>query len=238
MIRNRPTIAIIPVRGGSKGIPKKNIYKIENETLLERTINFAKKINVIDKIIVSTDDIEMYEISKRHKVNASSLRPEHLATDSSKTIETIKYLLKEEKIENANILLLQVTSPLRNHDDIKAIFEIYNNDYSLNAIVSCVKIIEPHPYKCVIINKNKYIEPLIGNSLSTPRQELPEVFAFNGAFYLIDSEVLINQNTLIPTRTKLYEMPLNRSINIDSEMDLLLLEIILKKNNEKNSIKN
>ncbi len=223
MIRGKKVTAIIPVRGGSKGVPRKNLYVFQNLTLLERAILFAKDSKYIDEIYVSTDDLEMYEISRKYNVSTPTLRPKHLAKDESKTIDTIEHLINTLPIMDGYILILQVTSPLRTQNDLDEICNLIENEDNIDAIISGVKINEPHPYKMFTINNN-FLKPLIVNEFSTPRQMLPEVWAFNGAFYLISLDSIIKEKTLIPSRSKIYPMPHDRSINIDSINDILLLE--------------
>ena len=113
MVRDQPLTAIIPVRGGSKGIPRKNLRLVGSDSLLERTIKFAKNAPRIDKIIVSTEDPEMYEIATRNGVQSPTPRPAHLASDSATTADVVENLLQECNIVEGYLLILQVTSPFR-----------------------------------------------------------------------------------------------------------------------------
>lgn len=225
MIKGKKITAIIPVRGGSKGIPRKNLYLFKGVTLLERTIAFAKESRWIDEIYVSTDDSEMYDIAKKNNVSTPQLRPKYLASDESKTIDTINHLITNLPIVDGYVLILQVTSPLRLQKDLDAICRLLEQNEEADGVVSVYKVAEPHPFKMVTI-ANNFIKPFIGNELSTPRQLLPDVWAFNGAFYMVCLDAIKTQNTLIPRKTIIYEMPPERSINIDSKIDLLMLELV------------
>jgi CMP-N,N'-diacetyllegionaminic acid synthase len=229
MLNGKKVWAIIPARGGSKGIPRKNLYKLGNETILERTIRLAKSCVYVDEVVVSTDDHEMYEIAKKHGVNSPALRPEHLATDEASTIDVVLDLMKELNICDAYVLLLQTTSPLRNEEDIKNLFKEFEAKIDkADAIVSLTAHSEPHPNKIQKI-EGDYVASYLGCESSVPRQSLPKVFKLNGAFYMIDSEILKKEKTFIPKKTIPFVMPEERSVNIDHPYDLCLLETLIER---------
>ena len=229
MLNNKKVYAIIPARGGSKGIPRKNLYKIGGLTLLERTILLGKECKYIDKVLVSTDDQEMYDISKKYKVNTPGLRPSYLATDTAKTIDVVIDLMDELSIRDSYILLLQVTSPLRKSDDIENLFKIFEeNKDSCNAIVSLTEFDDPHPNKIQKI-ENGFVKSYLGVESMVPRQELPKVYRLNGAFYMTSTEILRKYRTFIPEKTIPFIMPEERSLNLDNKYDLYLLEALMQK---------
>ena len=107
MLRDKKVTAVIPARGGSKGIPRKNLYRLGNDTLLERTIKIGLACSRVDQVLVSTDDFEMYTVAKNYGVASSGLRPEYLATDSATTIDVIIDLINTGEITDGLVLLLQ-----------------------------------------------------------------------------------------------------------------------------------
>lgn len=229
MLNNKKVYAVIPARGGSKGIPRKNLYRLGKDTLLERAIKLGKACKYVDYVIVSTDDPEMFEIAKRYNVNTHALRPVNLATDTAKTVDVILHVIKELNIQDSYILLLQTTSPLRTLDDLEnmfKIFEAYNE--KADAIVSLTEYDDPHPNKIQKIESG-YVVPYISGEFLVPRQSLPKVYKLNGAFYLTHSDIITQQNTLLPERTIPFLMPKEKSINLDSMMDLYLLEALIEK---------
>lgn len=229
MLNNKKVYAVIPVRGGSKGIPKKNLYKIEGLSLLERTIILAKKCSYIDRVFVSTDDQEMYDISKKYEVNTPRLRPSHLATDTAKTVDVVLDLMDELSIEDSYIILLQVTSPLRKSDDFENLFKIFEeNINNCDAIVSLTEFDDPHPNKIQKI-ENGFVKSYLGVESMVPRQELPKVYRLNGAFYMTSTEILKKYHTFVPEKTIPFVMPEERSLNLDNKYDLYLLEALLQK---------
>ncbi|MBV5320166.1 MAG: acylneuraminate cytidylyltransferase family protein [Sulfuricurvum sp.] len=230
MIRGKKIYAIIPARGGSKGIPRKNLYKINGVSILERTVNLAQKCHYIDKIYISTDDDEMFEIAKRLNVNTQNKRPKDLATDSALTIDVLLHTIDIENIENdAYILLLQTTSPLRSSKDLADLFQQFER--GMDIFDSCVSITEhddPHPNKIQKI-ENGFVLSYLGTESMVPRQSLPKVYRLNGAFYLTDVKTLKNKRSFFTEHTMPFHFPKERSVNLDTMMDLYLLETILEK---------
>lgn len=229
MIRNQPLTAIIPVRGGSKGIPGKNLYRLGRDTLLERTIKLAKNCPYIDRILVTTDNLEMHTIAESYGVAAPVLRPAHLATDNAKTIDVVLHQIETAPIDAGYVLLLQVTSPLRTLADLNELCSTFDEaDPITEAIVSLVQHDSPHPDKIQKI-ENGMVASYLGKESMVARQSLPTVYALNGAFYITHRDVLMNRRTFMPERTLPYVMPEERSLNLDGKLDLFLLESLLEK---------
>jgi CMP-N,N'-diacetyllegionaminic acid synthase len=228
MIRNEPLTAIIPARGGSKGVPKKNLYRIDGETLVERAIRLARESGRVDRVLVTTDDPEIYEIAKARDAAPPSLRPATLATDDARTIDAVQHLIGDANVTGGYLLLLQPTSPLRTAEDLKALCVQLEARPEADAITSVVRHDAPHPHKIMEI-EGTYLKSFLGTRASAPRQTLPAVYALNGAFYLAPFRVVMEQRTFMPERTLPFEMPPERSVNLDGPLDLLLLEALLKR---------
>ena len=227
MINGKELVTIIPARGGSKGIPRKNLYRLGKDTLLERAIKLGLACGRVDRVIVSTDDAEMQEIASRYGVATPCLRPAHLATDTARTVDVVLDLLDQLGIADAYVLLLQATSPLRTLSDLEQLLDIFESAASnVEAIVSLAKQDEPHPDKMQKMEGGFVRSYLNGDSMA-PRQTLPTVYRFNGAFYLIYANTLRSEGTFVPPRTLPYIMPPERSINLDSPLDLILLEALV-----------
>lgn len=229
MLRGQPVTAVIPVRGGSKGIPGKNLYRLGRDTLLERTIKLARHCPYVNSVIVGTDNQEMHAVAQRYAAAAPALRPAELATDNAKTVDVVRNLIESVPINNGWVLLLQVTSPLRTLGDLNDFCRTFDEaDPSAEAIVSLVKHDSPHPDKIQKV-ENGFVLSYLGTESMVARQLLPEVYALNGAFYLTHRDVLLQRNTFMPTRTLPYIMPPERSLNLDGPMDLFLLEALYEK---------
>ena len=230
MLRDKKVTAVIPARGGSKGIPRKNLYRLGNDTLLERTIKIGLACSRVDQVLVSTDDFEMYTVAKNYGVASSGLRPEYLATDSATTIDVIIDLINTGEITDGLVLLLQVTSPLRKLEDLEAFFDSYLKAApQVGASASVCGFDSPHPDKIQVI-ENGILRSYIGKESMVPRQFLPQVFALNGAFYINGTESILTSRTFLPENTLAFEMPVHKSLNLDSKYDLILLEALLSNN--------
>lgn len=230
MTKNSRIVAIIPARGGSKGIKRKNLFEIEGISLVERAFRLAKKNPHIDKIYVSSDDNEIYSLAEKLGIATPKPRPDSLASDSAKTIDVIKNLIEEEILGIDDcILLLQPTTPLRTSADLNnIIFKFIENFEDADAVISLSEIDGPHPYKAQIIFDG-HVKSLMDNEASVPRQSLPQTYMPNGAFYLIKASVLMNENSFIPSRSLPYFMSPISSINLDTPLDLILLESVISR---------
>lgn len=227
MLRGQPVTAVIPVRGGSKGIPGKNLYRLGRDTLLERTIKIAKLCLYVDRILVSTDNQEMYDIAQRYAAAAPALRPAELATDNAKTVDVILDLIETAPIDAGWVLLLQVTSPLRTLGDLNAFCETFENGPTdADGAVSLVHFDSPHPDKIQKI-EDGLVKSYLGKESMVARQSLPTVYALNGAFYITHRDTLITQRTFMPPNTLPFVMPEKRSVNLDTMTDVYVLEAML-----------
>lgn len=229
MLRGLPLTAVIPVRGGSKGIPGKNLYRLGSDTLLERAIKIACLSPYVDEVMVSTDDLEMYRIAKKLGANARSLRPAQLASDDAKTVDVVINLIETEPISCGWVLLLQVTSPLRNLLDLNSFCKAFEEaSLDIGGAVSLVELKTTHPDKVQQI-QGGLVQSYLGKEAMVARQLLPEVYALNGAFYLTDRETILSHKTFMHAKTLPFVMPDSRSINLDTESDLVLLSAMLER---------
>lgn len=218
-------IAIITARGGSKGVPGKNLRKIENVSLLERAIIAAQRSKVFDLIVVSTDCAEIEKDAQR--CGASVVRrPDSISGDNAKSFDAVKHALDYLEIKEGISCLLQPTSPLRTEEDIISAFAVLNSGYdSVVALCEC----DHHPYKTLILKNSEYHPILDREFFEKPRQALDKAFRINGAVYFSRIERLLQEKTFFAGKIGYYVMPVERSIDIDSESDLIIAENILRK---------
>lgn len=226
MIRDQDVTAIIPVRAGSKGIPRKNLLELAGDTLLERTIKFAARCPRIGRTIVSTDDPEMHTIAQGHGVAAPALRPAELASDKATTAAAVAHLIEAADIGPGLILLLQVTSPLRTLDDLERMACAFEAAPGMDAAVSLCRYEGSHPAKMLRIEEGR-IAPFMEEKYTGPRQALPEVYVLNGAFYLIEQDVFLAERAFLPERTMPFVMEAAHSANIDTGEDWQILQAML-----------
>ena len=222
-------VAIIPARGGSKGIPRKNIKQLFGKPLIVWTIEHGKKSRYIGRITVSTEDKEIAEISKKYGAEVIE-RPEELAKDETPTIDVIFHVLQVVKAENFEpglVVLLQPTSPLRNAQDIDNAIELFlKND--CESVVSVCEV--EHSLYWSFEIENRYLKPIFGGKyLNMRRQDLPKVYTPNGAIYVSTPEILRKYKSFYCSKTIPYIMPPERSVDIDNEIDFMLAELLMRK---------
>jgi len=224
-------LAIIPARGGSKGIPGKNLKPTAGKPLIAWTVETALAATSLARVIVSTDSLEIAEVARRHGAEVPFMRPSDLAQDDTPGIEPVLHatlwLEENEGYRPDLIMLLQPTSPLRISEDIDRAIELIH-EKSGDAIVS-VTPAEAHPYWMKQIDGSGRIKDFI--KLEQPidrRQDLPEVYVLNGAIYLARYEVLVEQKAFYTDNTFSLVMPVERSLDVDTPWDLYLADLILK----------
>jgi len=226
MIKGKAVVAIIPARGGSKGIPKKNIRLLGGKPLIAYSIEAALKSKFIDRVIVSTENEEIAKIAKKYGAEIIK-RPRELAADETPTIDVIFHVLEIIKGYYPKVIVvLQPTSPLRTTQDINSAVKLFlEND--CESVVSVCEA-EPSPYWSFKIERG-YLKPIFGeNYLRMRRQKLPKLYVPNGAIEISRPEILHKYRSFYCKETTPYVMPPERSIDIDSEIDLKLAELLMK----------
>lgn len=221
-------LIIIPARGGSKGIPKKNIRLFNGKPLIYYTIEAARELFEDSHICVSTDDEEIRNCVQETGLLVPFLRPAYLASDNSGTYEVLIHAIKyyEEKDFYPDVvILLQPTSPLRSAAHIKDALKIFTSD--LDMVVS-VRESKSNPYSVFIEGENETLTRFLPNNF-TRRQDLPKILEFNGAIYIINVNVLKKKPLSEFTVMKKYLMDFASSIDIDDELDWSLAEMLSKK---------
>lgn len=215
-------LAVIPARSGSKSLPGKNVRLFHGRPLLHWSISAARESGVAERIIVSTDDEEIATIARAGGAEVPFLRPAALAQDDSPMLDVMLDLLTRLESVPENVLLLQPTSPLRNADDLRRAAALLAD---ADAVVS-VTAAKHHPQWLQRISPEGLLEPFTREPAPACRQDLPKVYALNGALYLVRTTALRAERTFRPARTLAYEMPAERSVDIDSELDWRLAELV------------
>lgn len=220
MYKDLKFLAIIPARGGSKGIPKKNVIDLNGKPLIQYTIDAAKNSVYIDDVIVSTDSQEIADVALCCGAEVPFLRPEELASDTTKTIEVLIHCLEELRIQDRRydyLVLLQPTQPLRlSHHIDEAIEKIIKLDSDSLTSVTPVK---DHPILVRNIDDNHRLVPLLSVSSTIRRQDFPDYFKVNGAIYINKISNLTLETSLNDNVTP-YMMDHKYSIDIDEPIDL------------------
>ena len=220
--------ALIPARGGSKGIPNKNRRIFKGKNLIEWTIKQAIDSDYIDRILVLTDDLQIAEISKNCGAEIPFIRPDYLATDKSPIMDTVLYTLQQLPELN-DVILLQPTSPLRRVSDIDNAIISRNNNKRDSAVSVCE--ISEYPEWMYRIEHNFMTNYLADDQLSKRRQDLEKVYILNGAIYLSTRKHLCENLNFISKETLPYIMEKKYSVDIDNEIDWNFAELIHDKIN-------
>lgn len=234
MYKGKTILGLIPARGGSKGLPRKNIKPLLGKPLIFWTIEQALASKYLDRLIVNTDDIEIAEISKKYGAEVPFIRPKELAEDNAKGIDVvlhaIDWFMKNDKLKQFDLLmLLQPTSPLRTTEDIdKAIEYLFLRE--AKAIVSVCEV-DHHPLWSNTLLEDGCMKNFIRREvMNKNRQELPVFYRLNGAIYLAYCNYIKERKSFFGKETFAYIMPKERSIDIDNEIDFKLAQILVKSN--------
>jgi CMP-N,N'-diacetyllegionaminic acid synthase len=218
-------LSIIPARGGSKGLPRKNIIDLAGKPLIAWTIEASLKSKYITKTIVSSDDEEILDISKKYDAEIIK-RPDNLASDTATSEAVVRHAI--EYLESMGevfdiVVLLQPTSPLRNSKDIDSAFEVMFTS-SATAIISTCEF-DNKVLKTFIKGSNGFLEGVSNNKHPfMRRQDLPLVYMPNGAIYIIMKDSFVECDGFYTDSTLPFIMDIYHSVDIDSQEDLMLIE--------------
>ena len=231
------TLGIIPARGGSKGIPRKNIVRLLDKPLIAYTIESALRSRMITRLVVSTEDSEISFVAREYGADVPFLRPAELATDDALSLPVVQHATREvEKLDGMVfdvVVMLQPTTPLRTAEDIDAGISLLIES-NADSVISVVDVGGYHPsYMKRVLDDGRLINYTDrGYEDMRPRQQLPPVYIRNGALYITRRDVMLNENSFTGRDCRAYVMPRERSVNIDTEFDLILVEYLLKRRAE------
>lgn len=222
-------LVVIPARGGSKGLPGKNIRPLCGKPLIGYSIDIARSITLDENICVSTDDNQIKRVVEGYGLEVPFMRPESLATETSTTNDVLLHAIDYYEMQGRKydiIILLQPTSPLRKELEVKEALSLYNHNIDM-----VVSVIESHtPSVLCTENEDGFIE-LVHNKTAAGRQSLPTYYEYNGAIYVINVKSLKEKGISSFTRKVKYIMPKETSIDIDDIYDFMLAEHIIELNN-------
>ena len=234
MYKGKNILGLIPARSGSKGLPRKNIKPLLGKPLIARTIEQALVSKYLNRVVVSTDDKEIAEISIKYGAEVPFVRPKELAEDDAKGIDVVLHAIDWFKEDDKQkkydlIMLLQPTSPLRTTEDIDKAIELLFLKKA-KAIVSVCEV-DHHPLWANTLPKDGCMKDFIRQEIMNKnRQELPKFYRLNGAIYLAYCNYIKEQESFFGEKTFAYIMPRERSIDIDDEIDFKLAQILIKNN--------
>ncbi len=226
MIGNKRLLAIIPARGGSKRLPRKNILDLAGKPLIAWTIEAALKSMYIDRVVVSTDNDEIASISKKHGADVPFMRPAEMALDETTSIDTVLHTINtlESLGDKYDVMiLLQPTSPLREVSDIdNSIFQLYERGDK--SVVSVCEV-EHSPLWANTLPEDHSMDDFLSDEVINRRsQDFPVYYRLNGALYVVCIKILLTMREptlLLKESCSAYIMPKERSIDVDTKLDLL-----------------
>ena len=223
-------LAVIPARGGSKGILGKNIVPFAGKPLICYTVEAALKSKCLKRVIVSTDDADIAKAAKDCGAEVPFLRPSNLSQDDTSSVSVVKHAVNIiEESEGCLfdfVVLLQPTSPLRDEKTIDLAIEKMLST-GADSVISVCKV-KHHPFWNFIAQDDRLHSLLPNCDKSSRRQELPQTYAPNGAVYVVKRSVLFNENTMLGKDLRGVIMPLEESVDIDDYYDWFLAEMTSK----------
>ena len=222
MINEKTVLGVVPARGGSKSVPRKNIRMTAGKPLIAWTIEEAHKSKYLDRLVLSSEDQEIMEVASRYGCEVPFQRPAELALDDTPGMAPVLHAL-DELPGYSYVVLLQPTSPSRSVEDIDGCIARCENTHA-KACVSVVKC-QQHPYLMFSADRNFALQRLVPEATNFHRrQDYPDFFLLNGAVYVARSEWLRQSRTFLTDDTVGYEMSEERSLDIDEEEDFRRFE--------------
>lgn len=228
-------LGVIPARGGSKSIPRKNLKYIAGKPLIAYVIETALKCRLLNRVIVSTEDKEIGRVAKSYGAEVPFLRPKELARDEVSIIPVVqhamRYLEKNESWKADVIASIQPTSPLIEAADIdRAVNQLVKS--RCDAVISVCKITHGHPFRALRVEGDKVIPLYRKGFRYLQKQDLPTLYMPNGALYVRRREILERWNGrdfALGKEIRAIIMDELKSINIDTPLDLVIVEAVIKK---------
>jgi len=226
MIDGRKVLAIVPARGGSKGLPGKNVAPCGGRPLIEWTVRAATEASLVDRTVVSTDDHAILAAARVAGAEAPFMRPAELATDVAPMSAVVEHALTTLADGSEVGVLLQATSPLRTSADIDGALRTF----AASRAPSVVSVSEAtkSPYWMFSLEPDRRMRPLFPDlSTAEQRQSLPSAYALNGAIYVFDVRWFRQTRRFVTDETVAFVMPAERSIDVDTALDLALADLLL-----------
>jgi CMP-N-acetylneuraminic acid synthetase len=225
-------IGVIPARGGSKSVPRKNLAPLNGKPMMVHTIEAAQNSKLLTHYVVSSEDAEIIKVAQQYGAPAPFVRPAEFATDEAPSLpvvqHAVRYYEETEGIKFDYVVLLQATSPLRTGADIDAALEKLIAT-GADSVISVVRVAHHHPARMRFIENDLLVQLPMGEQKEmTRRQDLPPVYIRNGAIFATKRDMVMEQNSMLGKISRPYVMPESRSANVDTKFDFLVVEVMMQ----------
>ncbi|MCD4822982.1 MAG: acylneuraminate cytidylyltransferase family protein [Phycisphaerae bacterium] len=227
MIQDKRVLAVIPARGGSKGLPRKNILPLGDKPLIDWTLNAADTSEYVDRFVVSSDDTEILEVARRWGPDVPLVRPAELAADNIPGTVAFHHAVREIGQGFDYAVLLQPTSPFRTAEDIDNCIRICVEKNASSAVSMIIP--EKSPYWMYTQTPAGHLEKLLPAPIKANRQEQPLCLVPNGAIYVMETSRVLQETYLIVDDTVPYIMSQERSLDIDTALDMAIAELLVQR---------
>lgn len=228
---NLKILGVIPARGGSKRLPRKNILPLAGKPLIQWTLDAARLSGCCSRIAVSSDDAEILALAQACPDIDSIERPADLASDTATSAAVVLHVLQHYAAQGEQfdaIMLLQPTSPLRTSDDIRAAVALFSESGAASVI--SVSPVEHSPLWTITLSKDGSLDALIDRIVTLPStrsQDLPAHYRLNGALYLTKAETFLISSSFFNKPSRAYVMSTERSVDIDTQIEFALCNTLL-----------
>lgn len=237
MYKNQKILAVVTARGGSKGLPGKNIKVLNGKPLIGWTLEQIKASTLIDEAFVSTDSLEIAKVCEQFDVKVPSLRPEELARDNTSSMDVLEYtinLLEQQGKKFDYIMLLEPTSPLRKRGDLDNIVRLACDNPEQDGVISVGEVTSEHPLIMKRINENGNITPYVDESKRVyQRQQFDKVYFPYGVAYLVKVSKFKEVHTIYTDKVLPYYIERWQNYEIDDIYDFVCIESIMKLEEDK-----
>ncbi len=232
MYKGNRVLAVVTARGGSKGLPGKNIRILNGKPLIAWTIEQIQQSQLIDHVIISTDSKDIAEVSEQYGVIVPSLRPAYLATDETSSMDVLEYEIKKEEKQGhvyENVLLLEPTSPLRKKGDLDGIIQLAGDNPDRDGVISVGKVQLEHPMIVKRLAENGSIVPYLTDNFKIHQRQQYDLALFPyGVGYLIKTSVFSKEHTIYSSNIIPYFIERWQNYEIDDIYDFRCVETIME----------
>lgn len=224
-------LGVIPARGGSKGVRRKNVRLVGGEPLIAYAIRAARESRLLTAFLTTTDDDEVAEVASRYG-SPVVRRPQGLAGDETPIVPVLLHALehaeREAGLRYDAVVLLQPPAPIRTGEDVDAVIGMLEKDPTVESVISVCSMEDTHPARMYRLGAEAWMEPLWSEWETAHRQDLPAVYHRNGALYAVRRRVLVEERAVMSRRKKAYVMPRERLANIDDERDVMVVDLLVR----------